>query len=82
MGLFPLRDGLRFVLIHLIVHACAVLGDDFHRHLGILVVLNALGNPGGVVGTSKGKAGAGNSGKHEERGEQVLHRQNTPSFGV
>jgi hypothetical protein len=49
VGLLPHGDGLRFVVVHLFVHAYAVLADD-GGFGAALVVVDALVDPLEVVG--------------------------------
>ena len=55
MGLFPLRDRLRFAVAHLVVHAGAIFQHDVLGRAA-LVVRNALIDPFDIVG--RGRAGA------------------------
>ena len=74
MGLFPGGDGQRFVVVHLVVHAGAVFGDDFNGDLGVLVVRDAFRHPFGVVGTGEGQGGGAKHGQQGSSGQQSFHR--------
>src|SRR5450631_4070236 len=69
VGLFPLRDRLRFVVVHLLVHAGAIIQHHFSRRAGF-VVGDALVDPFHVVGGDGegGVAGKSKSGEREREG--------------
>jgi len=71
MGNFPFRNGRIFVVVHLLVHAGAVFQDDVFLRPFILVVLDALTDPCGIVsGGRKRRHAAGYHGKHQDGFEQ------------
>jgi hypothetical protein len=68
VGFLPLGNRLGFLAAHLVVHTRAVFGYDLDRGLFVLVILDALRDPLGIIRVGIG-CGAGKNGRAKQQRE-------------